>query len=155
MVVCPEKRGRGLGRRIMMECEAHCVGVGCHTLHLSTHDQQRFYLCLGYQDGPPVTGQRKCVSNLSQCEVSTVCTIVILLSFVYTQSQSLLGADSTPHTPSPMDSTCPLSTSHTPHLPDSTSHTPPPPPPPLPKVVAQTDSSQSVTWMVKHLVQNI
>ncbi len=53
----------------MEESETYCVRVGYNTLYLSTHDQQGFYHHLGYQDGPSVSGRRKCVTNLTENQV--------------------------------------------------------------------------------------
>ena len=53
----------------MEAAEGHSVKAGYKSLHLSTHDKQRFYSRLGYVSGPAVSGRRKCVANLTTDQV--------------------------------------------------------------------------------------
>ena len=69
VIVPPDLRGRGLGRRVMEEAERYAASVGNETMHLSTHDKQSFYTHLGYTDGSRVTPLRRCVAKLANEQV--------------------------------------------------------------------------------------
>ncbi|KAM5293464.1 N-alpha-acetyltransferase 80 [Ctenodactylus gundi] len=56
VVVARALRGRGFGRRLMEGLEDFARARGFRRLHLTTHDQLRFYAHLGYQLGEPVQG---------------------------------------------------------------------------------------------------
>ena len=57
-------RGRGIGRALLTQAEAHAVAAGCHSAWLDTFQARGFYLALGYRqfgalnDYPP--GQTRC-----------------------------------------------------------------------------------------------
>lgn len=136
VIVAPELRGRGLGRQLMEKAERHTVEMGYKTLHLSTHDKQGFYSRLGYERGPAVSGQRKCIARLSN-----------------DQAHSLLGGrveESSETNIEDLQQDCSTSLPAPPPL----AGLAPPPPPPPPKLLdtSRTVPSQVVTWMVKQLV---
>ncbi|XP_054450810.1 N-alpha-acetyltransferase 80 [Pteronotus mesoamericanus] len=56
VVVARALRGRGFGRCLMEGLEVFARARGFRRLHLTTHDQLRFYAHLGYQLGEPVQG---------------------------------------------------------------------------------------------------
>jgi GNAT superfamily N-acetyltransferase len=43
-------RGRGLGRALMTQAEAHATADGCHSAWLDTFQARGFYLALGYRE---------------------------------------------------------------------------------------------------------
>ena len=69
VLVSRELRGQGHGGRLMRAAEEHAACLNCRTVHLSTHDRQGFYHHLGYREGPPTTGLRRCVARLSSEQV--------------------------------------------------------------------------------------
>jgi GNAT superfamily N-acetyltransferase len=42
-------RGRGVGRALLTQAEAHAVAAGCHSAWLDTFQARDFYLALGYR----------------------------------------------------------------------------------------------------------
>jgi len=54
VVVCPSVRGKGFGRHIMDACNDTASKLGFTNLYLSTHDQQGFYMKLGYELCEPI-----------------------------------------------------------------------------------------------------
>ena len=70
VLVSPDFRGHGLGRRIMEEAERYASDHELHTMHLFTSEREDFYTHLGYQRGPTICPQRSSVANLGFQQVS-------------------------------------------------------------------------------------
>ncbi len=165
LLITPEMRGRGLGRKLMVAAEDHvkrCVSLlllwlriimsyidiyilyrlGYEAVHLSTHDQHAFYKHIGYTDGLSVSGERKCNTNIVFDEVSYNNNYVVNLIQIVYQPISTGPVLS----PGIADGTRP-------QLSDSTPPTvlAPPPPPPPPVKVVPVDENTVMKWYMKLL----
>lgn len=69
VVVHKERRGRGVGKLLMLRTEEFVRRMGYRTSYLTTHDQQGFYGKLGYEKCTPV-----CFSGCSILNASLVRT---------------------------------------------------------------------------------
>lgn len=70
VVIRKDRRGKGLGRKIMEETEEHARRLGLSTLYLCTHDKQDFYQHLGYQFCAPVLSFGSASNILSEQQLS-------------------------------------------------------------------------------------
>jgi len=54
VVIRKDLRGKGYGKRLMLECENIAHSKGYNFMYLSTHDKEQFYCHIGYVQSAPV-----------------------------------------------------------------------------------------------------
>lgn len=54
VVIRKDLRGKGYGKRLMLECENIARSKGYSCMYLSTHDKEQFYHSLGYEQSAPI-----------------------------------------------------------------------------------------------------
>jgi hypothetical protein len=113
--------------------------LGYKTVHLSTHDQHRFYQSIGYIEGQPVNGTRKCNAIVDK-----------LLA-------SITPADDDDDDDDDRDSVITTgeeeSSQHGPltTIQDTPPIVAPPPPPPPPAINVKVDNNNIMKWYIKYL----
>ncbi|XP_064489827.1 N-alpha-acetyltransferase 80-like isoform X1 [Ornithodoros turicata] len=170
VIIVPQKRGRGLGKLLMIQVEDYARRKGFTHCHLNTFDKVEFYKHLGYVESTPVciVSARKATAHHSpRMHSSYLCALKTWISEVLetvAPSCKLLFGSST-HTAenrgqaqASNDSKCCHGDNNDSRLllpPVPPAPPPPPPPPPLMKdPVLQSDGTDCPVvkvWMVKVL----
>ena len=146
VVVDKSLRGKGLGRRLMEECEDYALRLGHHTMFLSTHDKEGFYAHLGYSRCEQVSGKPG-GAGLDDNALARLA--------------SRLGNKSSASEPDDMERTASLGAEdkrgqalpicpHPEPSPSGPTAPPPPPPPPL-SSPPMPKEEENITWMKKDL----
>ncbi|XP_048733979.1 N-alpha-acetyltransferase 80-like isoform X2 [Ostrea edulis] len=141
VVVRKNLRGKGYGRKIMLETEQYAKRKGMTTLFLSTHDKQDFYKHLGYTFCEPIVSFGVNTDNLPEGFLQR------FLPEVSDEKDISKDTEKKPSIPSPEP---PVVAVPAP---------PPPPPPPPPSIgvipkgkpeIVKWDPS-AISWMKKDL----
>ncbi|XP_061166822.1 N-alpha-acetyltransferase 80-like [Saccostrea echinata] len=128
VVVRKSLRGKGYGRKIMLETEQFAKSKGLATIYLSTHDKQDFYKHLGYTFCDPI------VCFGVNTDILPEGFLQKFLPDITAERDSSSGSVNTSIPPS-----------GSPVVPPSAAPPPPPPPPP-PTGTTQKDRPDIVRW---------
>ena len=163
VLVDPQLRGKGLGRRIMEASEDYAASLGYVTVYLSTHDKQGFYGHLGYEFCEPISKLDSCTKLLPAGLRQQLGTCSLAKQKQVSSSEDKNSIKNTIRTNSNNKnnsiishpaSKVPLPPANVPPPPPANVPLPPPPPPPpisvtLPKVVIMDPGN--IFWMKKEL----
>ncbi|XP_064489828.1 N-alpha-acetyltransferase 80-like isoform X2 [Ornithodoros turicata] len=145
VIIVPQKRGRGLGKLLMIQVEDYARRKGFTHCHLNTFDKVEFYKHLGYVESTPV-----CIISEVLETVAPSCKLLFGSSTHTAENRGQAQASN--------DSKCCHGDNNDSRLllpPVPPAPPPPPPPPPLMKdPVLQSDGTDCPVvkvWMVKVL----
>ncbi|XP_078001043.1 N-alpha-acetyltransferase 80-like [Glandiceps talaboti] len=139
VVISKDRRGQGLGRKLMEMTESHSKGMQYDTIYLCTHDKQDFYQHIGYIYCDAVNTLQAQMLETCTCMPKGDVTVQSCKTSCTPTKSISCGGDAKPESNTNLQTL--NSTDNTPQPPP-----PPPPPPPLPII---NPSTQVVIYWLK------